>query len=37
VATAQYDGEKLTSDFPNSTAAWFCATQWMPLPKPPTT
>ena len=36
VATAiTYDGEKLRSDFPNSTAHCFEATHWLPLPEPP--
>lgn len=36
VATAiTYDGEKLRSDFPNSTAHCFEATHWMSLPNPP--
>ena len=36
VATAiTYDGKKLRSDFPNSTAYCFEATHWMALPEPP--
>ena len=30
-----YNGKKLHSDFPNSTASHFEATHWQPLPQPP--
>ena len=35
VATAIRYGNKLQSDFPNSTAHCFNPTHWMPLPEPP--
>lgn len=36
VDTAYFNGGKLVSNFPNSTAYCFEATHWMPMPEPPT-
>jgi len=37
VAEAIRSGDNLISAFPNSTAPWFKATHWQPLPEPPKT
>jgi hypothetical protein len=37
VAEAVRSGDSVISAFPNSTASWFKATHWQPLPSPPKT